>query len=232
MPDISPLMPMHQDPLLVHHVIVTEIFRVASLALLGYVSGLIPRECLLSATTIHSISNISKIWIWSLDWTKSQHSPDMSKLVQGNRLIFQGAGNLRGSRAYMEMLYHDNVIKWKHFPRYCPFVRGIHRLPVDSPHKGQWRRALMFSLICAWTNGWVNNRDAGDLKRHRAHYDVNVMTTVMGIGYRVGIKFISQHLLWNTPWNAVIFIMKYISSGNDKGNDDIIRKYEFSIEYS
>ena len=41
-------------------------------------------------------------------------------------------------------------------------------------HKGQWRRALIFSLICAWINGWVNNRAAGDLRRHRVHYDVTV----------------------------------------------------------
>ena len=41
----------------------------------------------------------------------------------------------------------DDVIKWKHFSRYWYFVRG--------PHKGQWRGTLMFSLICAWTNGWV-----------------------------------------------------------------------------
>ena len=34
---------------------------------------------------------------------------------------------------------------------------------------------LLFCLICAWTNGWVNNRDAGDLRRHRAHYDITVM---------------------------------------------------------
>ena len=40
----------------------------------------------------------------------------------------------------------DDVIKWKHFPRYWPFVSGIHRSPVDSPHKGQWRGALMFFL--------------------------------------------------------------------------------------
>ena len=45
--------------------------------------------------------------------------------------------------------YHDDVIKWKHFPRYWHFVRGIHRSPVKSPHKGQWRGALMFRLICA-----------------------------------------------------------------------------------
>ena len=52
---------------------------------------------------------------------------------------------------------------------------GIHRSPVDSPHKGQWRGALMFSFICVWINGWVNNREAGDLRRYRAHYDVTVM---------------------------------------------------------
>ena len=71
--------------------------------------------------------------------------------------------------------HNDDVIKWKHFPRYRPFVRGIHRSPVNSPHKGQWRGALMFSLICTWINGWVNNGEAGDFIRHRAHYDVTVM---------------------------------------------------------
>ena len=72
---------------------------------------------------------------------------------------------------------HDDVIKWKHFPRNLPFVRGIHRLPVNSPHKGQWREALIFPLICAWITGWLNNGDAGDLRRHRAHYDVIEMKT-------------------------------------------------------
>ena len=57
---------------------------------------------------------------------------------------------------------HDDVIKWKYFPRRWPFVWGINRSPVNSPRKGQWRRALMFSFICAWINGWVNNREAGD----------------------------------------------------------------------
>ena len=70
---------------------------------------------------------------------------------------------------------HDDVIKWKHFPRYWPFVRRIHRSPVNSLHKGQWRGAFMFSLIYAQINLWVNNREAGDLRRYRAHYDVIVM---------------------------------------------------------
>ena len=70
---------------------------------------------------------------------------------------------------------HDDVIKWKHFPRYWPFVRGIHRSSVNSPHKGQWRGALMFSSIWTSTNGLANNRGAGDLRRRRAHHDVIVM---------------------------------------------------------
>ena len=74
------------------------------------------------------------------------------------------------------MTSHDDVIKWKHFPRYCPFVRGIHRSPVVFPHKGRWHGVLMFSLMFAWTKSWANDRDAGDLRRHCAHYDATVMT--------------------------------------------------------
>ena len=54
-------------------------------------------------------------------------------------------------------------------------MRRIDRSPVDSPHKGQWCGYLMFSLICAWTHGLANNRDAGDLRRHRACYDVTAL---------------------------------------------------------
>ena len=80
---------------------------------------------------------------------------------------------------HLMWLCHDDVIKWKHFSCYLPFVRGIHRSPVISTHKGQWRRALKFPLICAWTNSWVNNCEAGDLRRHHAHYDLTVMWWVM-----------------------------------------------------
>ena len=54
----------------------------------------------------------------------------------------------------------------------CGEFTGQRSIP---PHKDQWRGTLMFSLICAWISGWVNNREAGDLKRHPAHYDVIVM---------------------------------------------------------
>ena len=63
------------------------------------------------------------------------------------------------------------------FRIYWPFASGIHRSLVYSLHKGQWRGALMFSLICTWTNGRANDRNAGDLRRYRAHYDVTVMWT-------------------------------------------------------
>ena len=68
---------------------------------------------------------------------------------------------------------------WRHqmetFSALLAICAGNSPVPVKSPHKGQWRGALMFSLICVWINGWVNNHDAGDLSRHRGHYDVNVM---------------------------------------------------------
>ena len=59
---------------------------------------------------------------------------------------------------------HADVIKWKPFPRYWPFVRGIHRSPVNSPHKGQWRGALMLSLVSSSINGWVNNGKTSHLR--------------------------------------------------------------------
>ena len=108
--------------------------------------------------------------------------------------------------------YHGDVIKWKHFPRYWPFVRGIHRPTVNSPHKGQWRGALMFSLICAWINGWVNNREAGDFTRYRAHCDVTVMTW---IGYN--------------GWDTTVLQCKQIIKKNDRCQANLINTKPLSI---
>ena len=66
-------------------------------------------------------------------------------------------------------------LKKIHFPHNWPFVRELHRSPVNSPYKGQLRAALMSSLICIGIDSWVNNRKAGDSRRHRAHYDATVM---------------------------------------------------------
>ena len=104
----------------------------------------------------------------------------------------------------------DADIKWKHFPRYWPFVRGIHRSPVNSPHKGQWRGALMFSLICVWINGWVNNREAGDLRRYRAHYDVTVMSMV-------NFSLSSSLAMWPSPCLPTCFHVTALPSGWNNG---------------
>ena len=98
---------------------------------------------------------------------------------------------------------HDDVIKWKLFPRYWPFVRGIHRLPVNSPHRGQWRGVLIFSLMYARIHGWVNNREAGDLRRHLAHYDVIVMIIKNYQVQRVNlVLLVLRHEYYNMwlPW--------------------------------
>ena len=69
---------------------------------------------------------------------------------------------------------------WRHqmetFSALLAICAGNSPVTVNSSHKGQWRGALMFSLKCAWINGWVNNREAGDLRGHPTHYDVTVMS--------------------------------------------------------
>ena len=91
---------------------------------------------------------------------------------------------------HLELNYRTNVFEnkyqystvtpwWSHqmetFSALLAICAGNSPVPGEFPHKGQWRGDLMFSLICVWINGWVNNRKAGDLRRYCAHYDVIVM---------------------------------------------------------
>ena len=75
-----------------------------------------------------------------------------------------------------------NPAWWRHqietFSALLAVCAGNSPVTGEFPHKGHWRGALMFSLICARINGWVNNRGAGDLRRHGTHYDVIVMRIV------------------------------------------------------
>ena len=101
----------------------------------------------------------------------------LSLFVRGPLAIDPSGMYISRSNAALFSRNHDDVIKWKYLPRYWPFVRGIHRSLVNSSHKGQWRGALMFSLICAWINGWINNYEAGDwdavapIVRHSTGFD-------------------------------------------------------------
>ena len=131
--------------------------------------------------TIWPLSDLKINGLWPGDvkcrhWTLSS----LAKVIawyQSNCLLRLPHATILFANVLVTFTNHDDVIKWKHFPRYWSFVRGVHRSPLNSPHKGQSRGALMFSLIWAWINGWVNNREAGEWRLHRAHCDVTVMIT-------------------------------------------------------
>ena len=110
---------------------------------------------------------------------------------------------------------HDDVIKWKHFPRRWPVLRGIHRPLVNSPHKGQWREALTFSLISTWTKSCKNNRDAGDLRRHRTHYDVTV-TSKLTNADNIFAKISHANLMHNLD---ITYLEPYMWCKNDKNTN-------------
>ena len=116
------------------------------------------RDCRIFITGIpvHEKKTIFILWrglISFFSLFRSQHFPITRRSWQQNDSILSGPDTC-----------HDDFIKWKSFQRYWPLVRGIHRSPVDSPQKGQWHGALMFSLLCAWINDWANNGDAAEFK--------------------------------------------------------------------
>ena len=113
-------------------------------------------------------------------------------------------------------LTHDDVIKWKHFSHYWPFLRSL----ANSPRKGQLHGALIFPLICTWTNFWINDHDTGDLRRHRAHYDVTVMDytndpevlwiaakMVISSKNNINANFAYNYDLWNNE--MLVFTVHY-----------------------
>ena len=116
------------------------------------------------------------------------------------------------------LLTHDDVIKWKHFPCYWPFVRGIHRPQVNSPHKGQWRGALMFSLVCAMNKGlskqpwrwwvetpsrslWRHCNDTETFSRDPTIYDVESTLTK----YQMQMMFTSNCLRPNYKLGSILW---------------------------
>ena len=105
---------------------------------------------------------------------------------------------------------------WRHqmetFSAELALCAGNSPVPVNSPHKGQRRGALMFSLICVWINGWVNNREAGDLRRHRAHCDVILMILCS----LFHIYICTQVIQWN-HWARVICVNKLTTIGLNNG---------------
>ena len=110
---------------------------------------------------------------------------------------------------------------WRHqmetFSALLAICAGKSPVPVNFPHKGQWRGALMFASICVWINAWVNNRKAGDLRRYCAHYDVIVMCRgepirlIFTLSQNAGKRFPDRHiavsvksLRYGRRWHALV----------------------------
>ena len=124
-------------------------------------------------------------------------------------------------------IIHEDVIKWKQFPPYWSFVWGIHRWP----EKGQWSGALMRSLISAWTHGWANSRDAGDLRRQCAHYDITVIIWSCSVINHV--KMIEQllhhayiiHMQW-MGWNIhILFAVEAVYHAMKPDNENVCHNF-------
>ena len=100
---------------------------------------------------------------------------------------------------------------WRHqmetFSALMAICAGNSTVPVTFPHKGQWRGALMFSLICVWINGWViNNHEAGDLRRYRAHYDVIAMVKTIS-----NSSLIMNHCHWPNKPRLMSYVQLILS---------------------
>ena len=113
-----------------------------------------------------------------------------------------------------KMILHDDIIKWKYFPRYWPFVTKAS------------------DAACARINGWVNNGEAGDLRRHRAHYDVIVMNYVKFIRWHCGCwspnKLTCLNML-TLIWLAAVSWNEFLGSYN--WSNIIVKETAIDLEY-
>ena len=79
--------------------------------------------------------------------------PSQSREMIGNESAFM-----------LPHIKHDDTI-WKRFPHHYPFVKQIHRSPVDPPSKGPVMQGIDISLLLTRIRCWTNNHVAGNLRR-------------------------------------------------------------------
>ena len=118
-------------------------------------------------------------------------------------MLVKGSSGKFHKQAFCEHSIHVSDAEWMH-PSACSWWRhqmetfsallalcaGNSPVTGEFPHKGQWRGALMFTLICVWINYWAKNREAGDLRRHRAHYGVTVMLQWHTLKFQQGTTYL------------------------------------------
>ena len=133
-----------------------------------------------------SCINISKQFLTQNDWYSIDWSKGLTCFASLSIRLYkmnQSTANVIPVRQHLYIQIgprYEFLVPWWHhqmeiFSALLAICAGNSPVPVNSLHKGQWPGALMFSSICTWINGWVNNREAGDLRLYRAHYDVVVM---------------------------------------------------------
>ena len=153
--------------------------------------------------------------------------PEMRKIMNGNRINFERnmyyfvVSTLIAIPVKLPWIFAGAPLVfngvpgntwWRHqmetFSALLALCAGNSPVPVTSPHKGQWRGSVMFSLIYAWINDWINNREAGDLRRHRGHYDVIVMIQGNLDGYGLLMawpRHLPGHLQWWRPGGLGVY---------------------------
>ena len=178
----------------------------------------VPEYCHIPLTCCSDLGNKNKwssglklfkyLWLWHLLDVFRPHSylKDVSSSLRGSVVSWgprrrlwrtRASANTTHTRYVMMTSSNGNIF------RVTGPLCGNSPVPVNSPHKGQWRGALMFSLICVWINGWVNNREAGDLSRHRGHYDAIVMYSRVDI-WRYLLFDLKVSLMWlQIPLNTI-----------------------------
>ena len=140
------------------------------------------------ATTASGLEHGWKIIITSNGMCKYLSRPNCG-VGKGRRMVLIYSWTLicksTMAKTNLPQIRKSNLMKmkrftwWRHqmetFSALLAISAGNSQPPVNSLNKGQWRGALMFSWICVWINSWVNNGEAGDLRRYRTHYGVTVM---------------------------------------------------------
>ena len=98
-------------------------------------------------------------------------------------------------------------------------------IPLTRAREVDW--ALMFSLICGWTDGWANNRDTGDLTSHRAHYDGMLMSAPnrnLTQYWLIANWPLKNHLKWNSNQNTNVFFQENTwEKGQQENSGDLFR---------
>ena len=107
--------------------------------------------------TTKYIHRFDEIFLQSIAFIQATSSDELNMLIVEKKIIMMTSSNGDIFRATGHL---------------CGEFIGLWWIPHTKASDAElW----CFLFICAWINGWVNNREAGDLRRYSPHYDVTVM---------------------------------------------------------